>query len=131
MMGPLDAVYSINERIDESQDQIEKLKEKSSRKSKAVDTATIHRIENLTSQINELIPEQNRVLKKVRRSDKRKPRVPTDASPIVQRGSSPVSPVIQREPTPSPSPSPSPMGITLVVLGVTVTVATCCAVRLS
>jgi hypothetical protein len=108
-MDHLDAVYTINERIRELQEQIEKLKEKSSRKGKATDNSVVHRIEDLTTQINQLILERTRTLKKVRWEEKRTPKVPPAPAPVIKRDPSPVPVVIARVPTPPPRiPTPPP-----------------------
>lgn len=91
------------------QEKIEKLQEKSSRKGKATDNATIHKIEDLNVQISELILERTRELKKVRWSDKRAERVRPTVPQPAERVPSPVSTVTERVPTPVPRvPAPIP-----------------------
>lgn len=109
-MGHLDIVYSTNERIKKLQQEIEKLQEKNSHKGKANDYVIIHRIEDLNEQINALILERTRELKKVRWSDKRVKKVPVAAPKVEEHISSPVSVVNKPDPTPIvrvPTPYPS------------------------
>jgi hypothetical protein len=111
-MDHLDVVYSINQRIKGLQEKIEKLREKSSRKGKAVDNEIEHRIDKLNMEINELVLERTRELKKVRWSDKRKPKDPPVKTPVVKDDPLPVPVVIERDPTPPPrTPTPIPIAV--------------------
>ncbi|UJR32624.1 hypothetical protein I4U23_020084 [Adineta vaga] len=103
-MDHLDVVYSINQRIKTLQEKIEKLRAKSAEKGKGIDVDTEHRIDDINMKINELILERTRELKRVRWSEKRKPKVKPTPTPMVEASSPSLPEPVVIERTPSPVP---------------------------
>lgn len=97
-MDPLDVVYDINQRIKRLQEEIEVLREKSSRPGQPIDSRVERRIDSLNMEINELVLKRTRQLKRVRWEEKRKPK-PKPAPELAKREPA----VAERVPIPVPA----------------------------
>ncbi|CAF0968840.1 unnamed protein product [Adineta ricciae] len=103
-MDHLEIVYGINQRIKALQEKIEKLRQKSSQKGKGIDADAERSIGDLNIKINELILERTRELKRVRWSEKRKPRVKPTSKPADKIDSATVPEAVNTDRTPTPIP---------------------------